>query len=717
MALATIGNAVIVGTGPVSWSLVSGVAAVRREITVEPDSVDGLFGARGAKPVNLKLGTPGASELTVANLYVLRETAGPNPHVAGIEVADRRWMWDRAWIAESFNIRRKIGVKRAVTPGGAPTADPIVDDVAYVGWSLKSGKPWTALEALELVLDQVLEKERETYGQKASVSITPEVRSIGQTPLEQLEVNARGDVAIRTILEYLPGAAITVDKGGTVRVYARTSGAEFAQDEAAGPASQNGPITAFVDNRNIRPAKIKVLFEREAEVRLDAEERAIGTTGEPRKKDDLYMENVLRVPDFSLQLASGKTVPQGTWITINEAIQAWGDVPGFGPLSSFAIRAGLCPYRGLFEKMRLVGQGDSSGDWVARIAALQTHFRRTYRINRRWMDRFRRWKNNRVATIDPVNGTRGAAPLWQDYAIVGTQRTFAISAAAGDELSYATNVTGYPSGGLIENVGRPVPAHIYIEDHDQGIVGIRFGLDENRTYEMVLPSKIDDVPSRRVRGKKAHISFNSLPVGGKPPALSATHRLITIITAAPAEIRKTKRTERFYAVTKAPSDVQHLMPPAMRSGMGKSFGPVLEVHVGPGWETARYAWTDDTKPDTEKIFGVRDGVPNESRILLNGTKQEGVGNRAASLDAIAEAVAARIYASFADRRMGSKTVRLSAEARLDGFLDEVMHSVAGGRVTTTFSMAPEIPVYDFQSLLPHSTQMVMRRLAEPHVTS
>ena len=75
--------------------------------------------------------------------------------------------------------------------------------------------------------------------------------------------------------------------------------------------------------------------------------------------------------------------------------------------------------------------GASDADWGSRIGAIQQHFRRTYRIEKKVVDRLRSIKAIRFGTIDPVSGTRAPATAYQDWAVIASQRYFATQLAQG----------------------------------------------------------------------------------------------------------------------------------------------------------------------------------------------------------------------------------------------------------------------------------------------
>jgi hypothetical protein len=99
-------------------------------------------------------------------------------------------------------------------------------------------------------------------------------------------------------------------------------------------------------------------------------------------------------------------------------------------------------------------------------------------------------------------------------------------------------------------------------------------------------------------------------------------------------------------------------------------------------------------------------------LVINLNEQDGIGTTAASLDAIANAVAASVYAGYADRVEGSRTTPVTHAAMVDGFIGSVIHKVApDGVATSTAAVAGQRTPLDLMSMMPNSTRKIILKHA------
>ncbi len=711
---ATIGGEVILASSDVRWRLREGVKPVVEAFDVMPASKGRLLSGP-LHPVDLVIRGP-SGELTVSDLYVIGELPSEDPNIARVEVADRRWFWDRPHVNRRYNIRRNVGVMRLANPG-TKELQPVVEDVWYAPWSLKDEKPWTATEVLRDVLEEVLLHEREfvhgpekAKGAGVNVVIADEFDDI---PIENFELEDDGDQAIRRVLSYLPEAAITVDPNGTVRIYSRLSGREGAPIREGGPETRDGGHVQLVTRERIRPREVHVLFGRLVELRFDSEESDHPTATE----DQRYAENVLPVPDFELTVG-GAPVAQGTWIPFHAVLDAWGEAPGLGKITFDLIQKALVPFMDLWSGVLLAGALDPDADWMGRVSAINDHYRRTFRINRRWMDRILTLEPYRVAIVDPETGQRAPAMAWSDYARIPTQRALIAQAAGGKDLAWALNVEGYPPGGKIDKDSKPAPADVSVADPDQGILHVAYLTDPYRMTEMVLPSKVSmsDAPDRPgptgdITDRGSPITFDTVSDSSGVPKLAANHKIAILLTAVPASPNSDRQLERIVVTPKDVAPLFSKMPGAL-AGLSNATGPVVEVRVPTSIEAARVAWSDEEKDvaEIERAFGIGAGEPQLRDLIVNYDSN----GRGASLVDVAKAVAARVWARFADREQGGKTVPLKPGLLPDGWIREVVHSIRRtGQVTTELVLRDDAPQLNLFALMDSGTRRQVLKTARP----
>ena len=719
----TVAEVTALGSAAAPWRFVPGVAAPVQEFDVMPtDATQVLRGQ--AIPFNLVMDN--GKRTTVQNLIAIARGASADPNLARLRVTDRRFAWPYIHVGpRRYNMRRKVGNKRLDNPQNVREVAQLVDRIRYHPASLtEGGSTWTARAILEDVLTFIVSQD-ETFRMGAG-DFTIDLTEIDALPIENLELDDSADKALARVLAYLPGAEVTVDDDGSIRVYSTLDGSERATLESAGPESVGLGHVEWIDNHRIRPGRIVVLFEREAEVRFNFYEGDdTGTSGDGR-----FLQNVLPVPDYSLTLLGGRTVPQGTWVPIEQCLDAWNansPLPGFPDFNLSALRRAMVPYMDAWAGLRLAGSLSPNADWMARLSALVQHYRQTYRINPRWIDRIRDLKAERIATMDVATGTRGASPVFADYCYIASQRAGFLAKTQGAEIPYAMNVARYPSDGAITSETVPAAASVSILDRDQGIIRFDFKPDLLRVYEMVLPSQIETSGAGTQPGTQATqpgpmedytgpestpITFDSIREGGTDSTLTTSYRAATILTALPAY----PNTESIlHRVTVTPKDVKSCLPPAFQGQLDHADGPTLYVKIGANVATALVAWTDATSELTEQAFGV--GKPGGGDltsalepITLNSKPQQDIGDRAASLQAVAYAAAAAAWSAYADYPMGSLEVPMNGDLKLSGFLGSISHVVEpdGRAVTRVECRGPRVGVSMFAYLDANTRALVMK---------
>lgn len=722
----------ILGTRPASWKLTSGVQPYMAEFDFIPGDADDLL-TGNLRPLELEIVADGKSK-TFSALYALHSVPGdvPESKVTRVVVADRRWFWTHKIIKRSYNIRRRVGFKRVLQDGSRETSE-VVESLWYAPWSSRNdSEPFTAEEILRDVFAEVFIAETEFGGSSSNFLIEDDALAVlgfgqSQLPVEDFELFDRGDLAVQRLLNYLPQTGVYVDAAGTVRVYSKASGGENVQTAGFSPEVGAGVIEK-VDLRRIRPREIHVLFQREIEVRFDTVELEVGATSDQFGGTRMFMENVLPSPDFQLTLTNGSDITRGTWITFSEAMRAWGTHPSTGHELTFdLIQRAAVPFLSLFASLKEAGKRDPDNDWASRIAAIERNYRRTYRINRRWMDAIQQLLPYRVSIVEPVRGTRAPAIAYGNHAFVPGMRTLFTQASGDSDLSFAINVTGFEDPGTPARLGpgdKPA-AKVNIVDHDQGIIEIDWQVDPSRPFAAVLPSWVEDGnggtgdtikpelpgPTGDLTDRSRSISFDSVPeVGSRGPKLSAEHRASVILTAIPGS---PNGNGQFQRVKVRPEELGDLLPEGVRGG--RFDGPIMEVHVGPQLPGARafVAWSDDDRETIEGVFGVGPQIVLDTSealadLILN---YEGNVNGRGSLASVARAASARIWASLADRRQGSKTTPVVPNAHPAGWLDSVDFTVSPrGVAESTFSLPGRIPEIDINAWLPASTRALLNRL-------
>ena len=714
MPKATLGGCSLLASRSVSWTLTPGVFPHTGLFDVMPSDAIKLLG----KTTPVKLEIEGA--LTVSNLWVVGEAPSDCPALRTMIVVDRRWFWPYAHVYRRFNMRKRIGVKRLSNPGTPPNLQQVADTIRFHAWSLNNGTPWTAADAVKSVFEDAMSAD---LSGRAKVIINE--KTIRQLPIESQILDDAGDAAIERMLAYLPGMKVWIDLSGNVIVDTENNlSGVVAQAAKIMPEIVGGGHLVTVDNSIRRPKKISVLFTREHELRFDFEELESSNMTTTVVQDQREATNVLPVPDYTLPIG-GIDYCQGTWITFPQAFNSWGTVtPEFGNMDYDWILQSLVPHNGMFSIVQSYAEFNTKVDWTARLSAISQHFRQTYRINKDWMAKISTLKADRIATLDPITGNRSPAIAYCDFVSFFTQRLWADNKREDNKrnLEYARNYIGYPSGAgnssgnAIDANSQPAPANISVVDPDLGIIRADFVVDPLRLSDIVMPGNLVEtsIPTALLdnnqRGYQP-VTLDSVRDGfakSDIPQFKTKFKIAFIVTATPAAPNDTKQ---LYAVDVLPGEVSAEIP-----NIGICNGPVMQIRISPNVETARIAWSDDPADVAliEKSFGVGTSEPSSlglKKLCVNESEDK---SYAASLQNIAKAVAAQVYATMIDHPVGGATGVMNAGMAPIGWIKAVVHELTTtGELVTHIAIPDKIPeVSMFRYMDAGSRALIQREIVQ-----
>lgn len=690
---AMLGDAPLLGSAVPQFAEKPGVAPVIERFEMRPEDIARIM-QRG-KPLDLVFEAEGR-RVVVRKLYPRAPVPASRPDLAALEVSDIRGAWERTHVARRYNARRRTGDRRIVQTDQLGNA-LVVDDISYHPATLNPpftphGRAWKAKEIVEDVLlsirDQLPNDWRFEY-------------KIGDletsAPLEDVELDEPGDQALARVLRLIPGAAVKVIDG-VVHVYSQLAD-EAPALSVLGPPIVGRGITIQSDYRYLRPAYVRVLFTREMEVRFDYNDPGSQGTSS-RGVDDRFIENVLPLPDPDIQ-----DYPPGTWVTFEKAFDLWGVNPLIGQkLSHEQVQKRWLNdefMAALADNAQAIAESQGLTDlWLQRMAAVRRHYRQTYRINRRWVDRIIRLQPYRLAILDTENGTRAPAQCWQDFGVMYGARARRLGVQTGGRNLIGNNIKGY-NADLAS--AKPSPIEVRVLDADQGIVHLFFNLDPYQTFERITPCALDGIPDAAINNAEMRPRFWAENRGGGSPVarLSDAHKAALLMSAVPA----TNSEQQFTVLHKYPGDVQALLPPGT---LGEAKGPPWTVRIAPAVETARYAWKDSQAQVIEWAFGLAKREP----LLIARALQELLLN-GVNIDALANAAAAVIYAGFRDREIGRRGDFLNPDAHVEGAIGSVTHSVGlDGSPLTDVDLLAALPSRDLFSLLPLGVLQAIRRLVK-----
>lgn len=706
-------------------------------LDLDPEDAKALLdtSAQKAKFYDLILDDSNGQKRVIKYVYLLERLSGDNPHVAKVRVADRRWLLPYFQFLGRFNMRRNVGYKRVQNNPSTPSlVSLIVPTIWYWPWSLRNGQPWKASNIVDEFMKQLKDFESGLGHTLPGYKIQSEVQNQDdRLSPDNLNLDDSGEAALGRMLAMYPNCGLYVDNDGVYQFFDRNTGVEGVAVEKMGPIHIGSGQFKKIDRSLTRPEKIEVFFTIEAEVRHDFIGNLSTVTADTR-----WLENVLPVPDFEVEVG-GVKYPQSSWVSVQQIIRcpAWSNAPGIGgPLSSELIEKAALPYLDLWGALLLTGVREPDADWAARVAALQSHVRRTFQLSPTWMARTLSIKARRVSVLDPSTGTWAPSEAFCDHSYMGTVRSyFKTIQGGGNDLAFAINVEGYPAGGAVPGKStpggaqkftsdsKPSPAMVTVLDGDQGIIHLNFMSDPNHIHEAALPglvAKADNTlyPPKadwKDPGGQSSIGFDMVTDRAQVPKLKNNWKCCVILTHTPAA---PNNKGQLYKITVKPHEIKDRLGKA-GSQMDKCNGPTWQVRVGAGMDGAKalVRWEDDRAEDIEKLFGIglvdEADAPNLSGLVTNHDSAGPTGY-AISLTQIAYAIAAQIYSRFIDTYEGQGESYITPDIQMGGMLEQVTHKVlSDGQITTHASMRPQPMEVNLLSLLDSSTRAILLKL--PHV--
>lgn len=694
-------------SGPVEWVSPSGVNSAQHDFDVPLSVADKLLDFRG-QPISLTI-TPdvesGKPPVEIQNLFILGKMPGTRPSYCKIRVVDRRYWWKRWHVLPlRFNLRRKIGAKRVLAESALPELQPVTEDLWYLEGSLNNGRPWRASEVLATLGAEIIRFESIEFGAPPFI----EYETAAETSIENLEIEGALPTAISLALRAIPDLKLILLDNGNVRFSDRNSGMDAAVSAEIGGEKYDQGHVEYVDNSAILPKRVDVFFPIVPEVRFDFDESA--TT---HATTDRYLINVMSEPTFDA-VVNSEFIVTGSWVPISSRIDSLPNMPGQNfKLSYDLLRQAFIPYVNLWSVIAndwnvVTSQTD---DWPALVGAFKDHYRQTFQIQKKWADRILAIKDERIGLTDPQRGTRARAAVYCKYAVTPSAKGFQRSRLGGPLIPYVINRNTAFNGGELGETFR-APATIGISDPDQQVFHVTFHADVRKFEDAVLPSSCDNAPVYAITKAGSLFAFNQI-IGNDVPKLSASHKLSVVLTCIPL-------TRCGYRVSVNPYDVGHLVPPEVAFQLGNCKGPAYQI--GTSLEAARIPWSDNNAGNIEAVFGINNGsylaenpqavsdLLRGDAMVINDAPQAAIGNTAASLPAIAQAFAARIYTQLAGRLMGRKVGKLTPGVSAAGWIESVTHGVsAQGETYTSISFPDQLPQVDILAWMAQDTRAILLR--------
>jgi hypothetical protein len=719
------------------WAIEAGVRPVKREFAVpnDPQILSDLESkALAHTPIELRMGS-GPDDVVFQNLFITNILPGQDPGDARIEVQDSRVWWPYIHIRRNFNTIRRTGFRRRESWNEvlAPQQQLALPTYKYAEFSLKNRvDPYGPTTATEDIFEEIQAYFQTNFGFPAAFDLSG-VAAADEIPFQSLELDATADSAIGQLFGYLPEFQPYQDYDGTIRVLNKRTGAEQETYKSLLPEDADSGHIAWVTNAIMRPRAIEVLWTAEVEVRHDFEEPDNRTGDATVVLDDLgrFLENVIPIPDFQLTV-SGRPETTGTYVTFDAYLNAINDDPADNLVAGSTVgnltdvnyellRKATVPSNGLlWAGAQIAGSvdlSDKTADWAIRLSALQQHWRRTLRINRIWMDNTLSLKPYLVATLDPASGQRAPAIVFSDYVVDPSDKglNYLIAADPYGRLDRFQEISGYQA--TINASSRFAPAVVNVVDDDQGIIHIDWQSDPYGLQDRVIPGTLKAGTNPTVQmsnGILFSVANNAVPGNAtgpviEVPQLDTGYKAAVILTHVPAY---PNNNGQFVRKRVSQGDVEKFLGGSIGP---QGTGPVMQIRINPGIETARVAWDDNRAEDIERLFGVKEGTADLTGLVVNaedGTQVAPEPSQAANIDLLSLAVGAQIYAGLIDRLLGEAAGHLSA-LPLQGWAETITHSVDPQGVALTSVDMPEVlPERNFLQELPQSVRTLVLKLAQ-----
>lgn len=691
-ATVTIAGVPVAASGPVAWRFQTGAQPYTTTFSVHISQWERVLRHLLGQDVDLVIVDSRSVVRRFRHLTILHEVASDSPNRATFIVADRRWRWPYKHVERDFNVGRRTG-DRSTDFESLPVETRLTfDEYDFYPYSLDGKRSWTARRAVEEVLQLITERSSRFRFDSFPIEGDGEV---GELTLRDVRLNDPGDVALSRILSYAPGAEVYIDAKGVARVIDAADLKETeAYFKALPPSTWDGDSATFIDRRGIRPPKIRLHYLREFELLLEYAD-SYGTTVSTPDPDVAFVENVIPTVDPVTEVREWdpdvrgyvtKRLPPGSWVEATAWLRAMNDArPTLGGSPVGAAWT--------FDNIRakwvegdldgLLGGGsadvDPDGNISRRVQALKEHFRQTFRVNRRIMQRLRSFKPIRAALLDPITGTRALAAVWGQACVVPNakgifmmgRKDSPIGGGVYRNLDFVRTPTSEPPG----------PQKLEVLDEELGIFRLSVVPSPYGTDASFVPCKCvdqneqDRVPSgefgevdRRPPGMGMRKQFG---VAGF--FLARTFRwkaMVTVVAAAPNNERRLHRVEV------SPEEVASVY--RGRFDIKEGEGPTLDVFIPPSEVTARFGWRDDdtARRTVSELLGLgRDEEGN-----LKGPQEAGIDgmelpgfvlvNQEREIAGHSKAAAAEVIAAFADDVHGQvSTVMSEDEPLLRGSVD------------------------------------------------
>ena len=720
IASATLAGVTLLALDTVGWTFTPGVHPHMRTFTIARADLPKILAAQdrqvftglNVQGVTLSIDSPDALKpQTVGNLFILYTAPSKHPDMVGVVVSDIRWLWPYRYIVRRYNVKRRTGSSYQLAGALNQAIQNTAANFVYAPFSLippDYTQRWTVKTAVPDLMNEVTDD----FFTDAGVNYADDALEI-----DGLEINDPAPAAVQRILNLLPGLQVRISDTGETELYQTTDGSEVAMI-----GNMTGPFVStlqpeFISLKTIRPKNIHVHFQCEDELRFDFQE-GVNVT---RSVDDRFMRNVLPLP-VQTTMSSGNSYPAGTvlaagtWVEITDDLLAfWFTqypplMPAGGSFSGKPIpQLTLQKLRDIWNSadqnmyVTLIQAIGNDPIWGRLMNALKYHYRQTFQVNLRWMDRLLGIVNKRVSLLDPVNNSWAPASVYTNYELQPTFRMLAKNASDAIARLYV-DVLGLAVGGVpniscnVRTQGIVAQATLQIYDAQLGIMHIQYVKDAAGNQFSALPSLaegFDQSTGATVPLPDVGVGTSRVIKTSSGTRLQAQHLLsvvITGITGSPNDLTQS------FDYTVSLKQARGVLPPAVGNRLPDAVGPDMHVYLGNSIETARFAWDDDQADAITNAVLL--GQPRVVTLMVNYDY----------VKAVAVAQAANLYSNMIDHVEGEVTALLDPDITLTGRMGFVEHGLREDGVAFTRVALPATnQAFNLWQLMPEWARRQLRR--------
>lgn len=703
-----------------------------------------------------------AQPTTWQRIVVVGEGPSDDPEVRTVILSDVRWYLLRVHLVASYNRRLYSGTGYLTSPVGQPLmgqTTPLTNRIIYQLPTLKNdGTPtpiaWKAFEMVRDVLAQ-LNTLVQNSGVHAGIGWKDlsNLQTRGTWNPSDVVLDDAGNVALGQALGTVGGVDIRVGQDGSLEVVSSLLGDEKSIIQAActsslasgaGVGATPKGVMRFCAMNHIAPTALDVLFTREMEIRTDSFERStdasfpfavLGLATNPGQyvSDAPWCEPVMRVADLALNIrTTNPLVTGGSYVAVQSTYVSVDDwFTGVAALADFSTTASGKPISRLIVQQSYLGDVlkkaycDSPTDplgpsviWSSRIGVIMSDYRNVFRLNPRFASRCVPGTiiANRAGLINPATGERAPSSVYRDFFVKPTSRSQANQERNGNEIvcvpesqslligigqSFKAGGRTYgdpsfPTQLFNIQAAQKAPFIITVEDPVNGIFRLEPKLLPGAEVSQVIPGLVAVLPT--VDAYQLRIMGDTGPGGPAIPwfeycNLIGTDRVAIIFSAVPVGPHGGAAT-KIYEVSYTAALARLGAP----SQAVTAQGPKVSIRIGPGVQTARYAWSDQFSANILGAFMIGQGDPDMNIIPVNDS----------ALSDYATASAAVYMATQLDHYEGTQEIAFSPTIAPIGSLTTVEHFVtATGEIYTDLHATHVTPLLRPESFMSQSSRNVI----------